>query len=128
MNQHRTSFLLDIHSLESLPTMNNRIHSTKMNINNAIIDILVYISQPNMLIDSIMKENRLHIILHIIAFFREILSQYFIITASTIVTKVSQIITYQVQSHIINGKINRSNGRVIVVGTTHRKRSFLLKI
>jgi hypothetical protein len=56
------------------------------------------------------------------------LNQYFIIIASTIITKNSQIITYHVQLHITKGKANQSNGRVIVVGIIHRNKSFLLEI
>jgi hypothetical protein len=127
ITQHRTSFLLEIHSFESFHIKNMTIHSIKINTNNQIMSIIESMTQY-ILNDKKTKESKLHIILAITDFFREILSQYFIIIASIIVTKVSQMITYRVPSHIINGKTNHSNGRVIVVGIIHHKRSFLFEI
>lgn len=126
INQHKTSFLFGIHSVNSFPIRNRIAHSTEINTNRQIVTINE--SESNIPKDKKMKESKLHIILAITDFFREILSQYFIIIASITVTKVSQMITYRVPSHIINGKTNHSNGRVIVVGIIHHKRSFLFEI
>ena len=65
--------------------------------------------------------------LAIIALFREIFSQYFIITASIVATRISHTTIYNHQSHNINGNTNRKNGNVTVVGITHRNNNFLLE-
>ena len=116
----RISLLLEIHSFDndSFPTRKNTIPS-----NNAIPN---QARSPPILFGKAIKENMLHTILAIIAFFRDILSQYFIIIISNTTTINSHIITYNLQFHNNSGITNHNNGRVIVVGIIHQKRSFLL--
>ena len=116
----RISLLLVIHPFDSFPTRKKTIPS-----NNTITNKEC---SPPILFGKSKKENMLHTILAIIAFFRGILSQYFIIIVSNTTTNNSHIITYNVQFHNNNGTTNHNNGRVIVVGTIHQKRSFLLDI
>ncbi|MBO7504776.1 hypothetical protein J6T66_01080 [bacterium] len=104
------------------------ITSTKIIINSHVTAILKALLSAPQLFGRTIKENILHKKLAIIAFFRDIPSQYFIIIASTVATKISHITTYHAQFHIISGNTNRNNGRVTVVGITHRKMILLLDI
>lgn len=133
-NQHKTSFLLETLSFKDLLSENRIIHSIKTNQRKKIVYPLIALIERKLKFwyklnsNIIKKENRFHIILVMIALFREIFSQYFSIIASIVATKISQTTIYKFQSQIINGNTNHSNGSVIVVGITHRKRSFLLEI
>lgn len=104
------------------------ITSTKIIINSHVTAIFKALLLTLQLLGRAIKENILHKKLAISAFHRDTTSQYFIIIASNTTTNNSHIITYNVQFHSNKGKTNHNNGRVIVVGIIHQKRSFLLDI
>ena len=127
MNQHRTSFLLEIHSFDNFQTMKRIIPSISTIKNNTSKNVPIK-ELALKLLGKTINENILHRILAIIAFFREIPNQYFIMMDSNTATNNSHIITYNVQFHSNKGRTNHNNGSVIVVGIIHQQRSFLLDI
>ncbi len=119
MNHHRTSFLLEIHSFDNFPTMKRIIPSISTIQNNQNKNLRIK-EVALKLLGKTINENILHTILTIIALFREILNQYFIMMDSNTATNNSHITTYSVQFHSNKGKTNHNNGSVIVVGIIHQ--------